>query len=142
VQEQWLLSEALVLLPLTKIALRVIGYRRWHAVLGAFLPGDPQPNQNAHGPSGPSPERIAQLVHAAGREGTGTGACLERALALWWLLRRRHFPAELRLGGHQQAGRFEAHAWVQLNGAVLNDDEALIRYSPFDNPASVAGEKS
>jgi hypothetical protein len=140
------LSEALVLLPLNKMALRVIGYRRWRAVLGALLPRDSQAGHDVHGPSGPAPQRIAQLVHAASREGTSTGACLERALALWWLLRRRHFPAELRIGGRHQAGRFEAHAWVQLDEAVLNDDEALLHYTPFENPAAgpenLTGEKS
>lgn len=139
--------EALFLLPVNAAAFRVIGYRRWHAVLGAFISRNPQTSRNVNGPSVLSPQRIAQLVHAASREGTGTGACLERALALWWILRRRRLPAELRIGARLQAGRFEAHAWVQLDGAVLNDDEALLQYAPFDRPATgteetLTGEKS
>lgn len=137
-EERWLLATGFVLLPLNFFALRLIGYRRWHAVLATWLPRDQKRTRTSR----LAPRRIAGIVHAASREGVCTGACLERALALWWLLRQRHFPAELRIGGRQQAGRFEAHAWVQLDGAVLNDDEALVDYSPFENPATIAGEKS
>jgi hypothetical protein len=87
------------------------------------------------------PQRLAQLVFAASREGWWTGACLERSLVLWWLLRRRNFAAELRLGARHRSERLEAHAWVQLDNAVLNDNEALLDYVSFENAAEVLGER-
>ena len=40
---------------------------------------------------------------------------------LWWLLRRRGIAAELRIGARKEFERFEAHAWVEVDSAVLND---------------------
>jgi len=142
VQEQWLLLESFVLLPLNRAAVRLIGYYHWQALLYAWLPCSykrcnsylTEPN------SGLQPHRIAHIVHAAGREGFLTGACLERALALWWLLRWRHFPAELRIGARRQDGRFEAHAWIELDGVVLNDKDAFV-YAPFENCAAPTGDR-
>jgi hypothetical protein len=39
------------------------------------------------------------------------------------LLRRRGIAGDLRIGVRKEAGRFEAHAWVELGGRVLNDNE-------------------
>ncbi len=137
-QERCLLLNALVLLPLNMIAIRLIGYRRWHALLCAWLLRAQKPGRGGDRNSGLPPQRIAEIIHAASREGLCMGACLERALALWWLLRRQNCPAELRIGARQNAGRFEAHAWVQLDGAVLNDDEALLDYIPFENFTAIS----
>jgi Transglutaminase-like superfamily len=82
---------------------------------GGAPPTDPKPQAN----------RIAHLVVAAGREGMFRANCLEQSLTLWWLLRRRGFEAELRIGARKKGETFEAHAWVELEGAVLNDDEGV-----------------
>jgi hypothetical protein len=73
------------------------------------------------------------MVRAAAR-GLGRPTCLVESLALWWLLRREGCAAELRIGVGKLAGRFEAHAWVECNGAVLNDaDEVHRHYAGFDS---------
>jgi hypothetical protein len=51
--------------------------------------------------------------------------CLEQALALQCLLRRRGIESELLLG--VTPFRFEAHAWVEWHGAPLNENGELIR---------------
>jgi len=54
---------------------------------------------------------------------------------LWWLLRRRGIAAELRIGARKEFDRFEAHAWVEADSAVLNDATAEHRhFVPFDGP--------
>jgi hypothetical protein len=59
--------------------------------------------------------------------------CLERSIVLWWLLRSRGIPVELRVGGRKQAERFEAHAWVEFEGTVLGDDAgAHDHFVPFE----------
>jgi hypothetical protein len=45
--------------------------------------------------------------------------CLQRSAATTCLLRRCGFPAVLLLGAKQLP--FRAHAWVELNGLVVND---------------------
>ena len=134
-----MLLQAFVLLPLNRIALFLVGYRTWHALLTWRLPRNPR-QETTGGAGSFSPQRVAQLVFAASREGILTGACLERALALWWLLRRRNCPAELRIGGRKEHGRFEAHAWVELDGVALNE-AAPGDYAPFESFADLAKVK-
>ena len=59
--------------------------------------------------------------------------CLPRSLTLWWLMRRRSIPGELRIGVRQEAGQLEAHAWVELDGLAIDDDDNDIhhRFDPF-----------
>ena len=51
--------------------------------------------------------------------------CLQRSAACVYLLRRRGFPANLVLG--VRTFPFEAHAWAELRGKVLNDSENFVR---------------
>ena len=46
-------------------------------------------------------------------------ACLLRSAVLTTVLRRRGTPAELVFGATRQP--FKGHAWVELNGEVIND---------------------
>jgi len=58
-------------------------------------------------------------------------------MVLWWLLQARGIAADLRIGARKETGRFEAHAWVETGGAVLNDaDGEHIHFVPFDGPIS------
>ena len=45
--------------------------------------------------------------------------CLQRSAVLTCMLRRYGFPAEMVIG--TQRLPFKAHAWVELNGRVVND---------------------
>ena len=45
--------------------------------------------------------------------------CLQRSSALTCLLRRHGVPANLIIGAQQLP--FRAHAWVELEGRVIND---------------------
>jgi len=46
-------------------------------------------------------------------------ACLQRSVVAAWLLRRHGFAAELVIGCRPFP--FESHAWVELDGCVVND---------------------
>ena len=67
---------------------------------------------------------VARVVDMASRYTPVSNTCLHRSLALWWLLRRRGFDSSLRLGMRRHDGRFEAHAWVEHGGVILNDHQA------------------
>jgi transglutaminase superfamily protein len=119
-------------LTATWLGLRVFGFRRWKEFLErrAERPNGKQPEQNA---SGVLAKRIVQLEAAAARNLFFKTNCLEQSLVLWMLLRRGGFPAELRIGARKDAGKFEAHAWVELEGCALNDESDEHReFVPFD----------
>lgn len=45
--------------------------------------------------------------------------CLQRSVATTCLLRKSGFPAQMVIGAQQMP--FKAHAWVELDGQVVND---------------------
>lgn len=92
--------------------------------------------RGAVGPLAPAARlaRVAWLVGVAGRHVVPV-PCLSRSVALARVLVRRGAPATVRIGVRTVAGRLEAHAWVVLDGRVINDDEATVsQYAPFDRP--------
>ena len=124
-----LLIEAYVwLLPVT-IALRIAGFRRVRWVAGRL-----HPRRTTHARSGSDTARLAAaMVQAASRRAGLRPNCLERSLTLWWLLRRHGIVADLHIGVRRVEHSLLAHAWVECDGAVLND-VANIRdiFPPFD----------
>ncbi len=68
-----------------------------------------------------SARRAARMVASASKEGVFHGKCLEQSMVLWFVLKQRQLPADLQIGGRRTAGRLEAHAWVELEGNVIND---------------------
>lgn len=80
---------------------------------------------------------IARMELAVARHLPFRTNCLEQSLVLQWLLKRRGIPAEMRIGVRKEANRFEAHAWVEFQGAVLNDAvNEHHHFVPFERPAS------
>ena len=130
--ERRLLFGASVRLPLVVAALRLFGYRRVHTAL-ASLP--PRPRR-----AGAPPEAVARIVHRAGRAGPFHLSCLPQSLVLWWMLRERGVRAELRLGARKEDGRLLAHAWVEQEGAPLDEDALVaVRFPLLFPPTLSAG---
>jgi hypothetical protein len=120
-------------LTATWVGLRLAGFQRWKVALVWLNP------RNADAAATPDPAPIetarnmARIQEAVSRHLIFHASCLEQSLVLWWLLGRRGIPAELRIGARKEAGRFEAHAWVELGSVVLNDSgEAHLHFAPFD----------
>ena len=66
-----------------------------------------------------------------------TARCLQRSLALClWLEHEGYHPA-LKIGARRDGTKLEAHAWVEYQGTVLNDSEAVKSMFPqFSRPVS------
>lgn len=127
--EQLVVAEAAAAIVATWIGLRFFGFRYWKALLERFMPSAPATAAVR------TVGVIGRLHRSAARHLFFHANCLEQSLALWWLLRRRGIGAELRVGARKNDGRFEAHAWVELNGAILNDtSEGNVAFAPFDAP--------
>jgi Transglutaminase-like superfamily len=137
--ERALVVRAALRLCCTLAGLRLLGYRRCHALILRVSPG---PREGHACGAERARERTAKLVRAAAsveRNSPLKPNCLERSLALWWTLRRNGIPAELRIGGRKGDHGFEAHAWVERNGEVLNDTADVHQhYARFDAPVADA----
>jgi Transglutaminase-like superfamily len=128
-----LVVEAVVLLGAVQAGFRILPYATLIHVLSAAkrLPG------SRRGPS-----RIGWAVAAAARLVPGR-TCLSDALAADLMLWRRGYQCRLHLGVRRRdgAGPPEAHAWVELDGAIVTGDlPGLSEYRTFTGPkASAAG---
>lgn len=58
--------------------------------------------------------------------------CMHRSLALQRVLARRRVVATLRIGLGRKPNLFPGHAWLEIDGQVINDDPSMIaRYTPL-----------
>ena len=135
--ERGVVLEATGGLLATWLGLRLAGFRRWKSVLERLGPSANRIVQEHAESQKQAAELIARMAAAAARNLFIGTNCLEQSLVLWWLLRRRGISAELRIGARKEFERFEAHAWVEVESAVLNDSSAEHRhFVPFEGPIS------
>ena len=128
---QALFLRALLLLPLVSLSLRLRGFRSTQSLLENSLShavaerhADLAKKQAAW---------TARMVHAADRHGFVHPTCLAKSLTLWWLLGRQGITSRLRIGIRKEKEKLEAHAWVEREGAALNEPEEQHRhYAAFD----------
>jgi hypothetical protein len=126
-----LFLRAIVLLPLVTLGLRWRGFRATQAALRRFLPHAIPERDAALASKGVA--IAAHMVNAADRHGLVHPSCLAKSLTLWWLLGRQGIPSHLRIGIRKEKEKFEAHAWVERDGAALNEpDERHHHYAAFD----------
>jgi hypothetical protein len=69
--------------------------------------------------SAPAVDEIVWAVDEACVWYAKRAACLQRSVIATWLLRRHGWPAELVIGCRPLP--FESHAWVEVDGEVVND---------------------
>jgi hypothetical protein len=99
----------------TDVALHVAGFRRLHRVARALRVRD--------GMRAPTDTRVVARTRAAVDRAAKLyfkrAWCLQRSVVTALLLRARGLPAELVVG--VRSAPFMAHAWVELDGKVVND---------------------
>jgi hypothetical protein len=121
----------------TWLGLRLAGFRRWKSVLAHLSPSANTTARQQDALQRESAEVIARMAAAAARNVFFATNCLEQSLVLWWLLRRHGISAELRIGARKEFNRFEAHAWVEVDSAALDNAGAEhLHFVPFDGPIS------
>ena len=85
-------------------------------------------------------DRLVWAVAAARRRSWLRAMCIESALALRTLLRRRGVAATLHYGIRKgAAGELEAHVWLTAGGAILVGGETAGQFTEvatFDTPAA------
>jgi hypothetical protein len=127
-----LFRSVFVLLPLIRIHLRSRGYRKTQLWLQQRLE-----QRIVSTISLPQEDAIAvtcRMVKSATHYGFIRPTCLEESLALWYFLREKGILPNLRIGVRKNGEKFEAHAWVEHEGATLNQvQEAHKHYAAFDS---------
>jgi len=112
-----------VLVASVRASLRLLGFRRT-VRLAKLAAG-----RGARRPAG-TPTDCARAIATAAAFFPGRAVCLEQSLALYVVLRRRGHSGVLRLG--VQPYPFLAHAWVELDGTPLfENQDALSKFIPF-----------
>ena len=132
--ERRLKARLIVLLPALALGLRLFGFRRMYQSLARRSAPGSHGWRPANAESAAEAARLAgAVVHVNRCVFPFEANCLLESLALWWMLRRRRFDAELLLGVRTIVGPFESHAWVECEGQVLND-AANVRavFEPFE----------
>jgi hypothetical protein len=133
-QERRLLAQAMLIVPMIGVLVKLTGFRRLQHMLSRVVPiapisGDPLIEAAT----------INRLVSVAADRGPIPATCLSRSLALWVLLRRHGVEADVCLGVRGGIGRLHGHAWVEYRGQPLNETgDVRERFAVMDAPAPKA----
>ena len=127
--ERGLYLRLVVGLSVIHALLATMGYVRTQAMLLRHV--GHVPKRSAIDSDLPSAQRLAALAAIAGRRGLMSATCLRQALLVDWLLRRRGLDPVLQLGVRKRGEKFDAHAWVELEGEALG--QAAVEHQPFSN---------
>ena len=138
--ERRLLTQALVLLPLTFWGVYALGVSRWQRFLTRLASFGTTSNRNSlRDVAASEVSEVARAVKIAAERGLFQANCLQQTLVLWCLLRRNHIESELRFGARKQEGQLQAHAWVELDGVALNEaSDVCLHFSPLAGDAGTA----
>jgi hypothetical protein len=115
--------QSLLLIPAVSVLLRVLGFQRSLSVLERLSRRRSNPKSLRSEPA--DARAVCRLVGTAARHGLCAATCLRQSLVVWFLLRRRGLPADLRIGVRKTADCLEAHAWVESNGCTLDGTRGL-----------------
>lgn len=135
--ERRALATLLVLVPALHVAIKVSGYPRVRAWIDrASRPREDRTDEST----------AAMLENAYGLASRRLAArpwwpgnCLSRSLAVLWRLRRHGIDAMLRLGVHRSDGGLDAHAWIEIDGRVINDrNDVSDRFAPLNPQAPLS----
>ena len=126
-----ILLRAALLFPLITVSLRLRGFRATQRWLQSCL-GKPAVAPLSADAASAQIQMVSRMVLAAARHSFFAATCLERSLALWWLLERRGIASQLRIGVRKTGDKFEAHAWVEHEGVAIGEPEAThLHYAAF-----------
>ena len=126
-----MLVQAAVLLSAVRFALKFVTIARL-LLIGVRTVKDSRRGSFGR-TTGLSPQTTARLVRIAAERAPYRAKCLEQSLVLRWLLLRQGIEARILFGARKEDEQMQAHAWVEVNGVALNEDNGVYRhFSPLD----------
>ena len=111
---------------LTRMSVRRIGFKTTVGMLARVprLPGSTATSADA--------VRWAATIDRVGGRPYGA-TCLDRSVFLWFLMRMRRLDGQIRIGVLLEEDHLDGHAWVELNGEIVNDDPDVVSdFAVFD----------
>ncbi len=119
---------ATAMVPAMHVTVRVVGFNRLERWIART-----SPHRAFTGESSARALRLSVVsINRVKRYSMFRGNCLSQSLALCRILRRRGLQPSLRLGVRLADRKFDAHAWVELDGRVLNDSQDVhTRFTPL-----------
>ena len=119
---------ALFLVPAMHVIVRVVGYNR----LQGWVANTPPRVRRPDLPTAHAVRTCVVSISRVKRLSPARGNCLSQSLALSRLMRARGLDPTLRLGVRLTDAKFDAHAWVEYDGRVLNDTQDVhTRFTPL-----------
>ena len=123
---------SLLVLPVIAISLQYLGFRRLQNLLRKLVPTRNPGTRDHRENLWIQAQTVARIAGIAVRHNPFEPSCLSQALTLWWLLLRQGLESQIRLGVHLENSRCKAHAWVEFQDQVLNDQEDIaFFFTPF-----------
>lgn len=135
-----ILASAFFLLPLINILLRALGYSCLHRLIEKLTPIHHKCPITAE--SMATAKSVARMTAVAANRGLYRATCLRKSLLVLWFLRWRGIAGTIRFGVRLECGVLKAHAWIEWQGEVINDEaDVRERYVPLENgfPQTQAG---
>ena len=141
--QRWQVLQAIALLPLTTLGLKVFGFKGCFNRLRQLAEriAEPPPAKKAK-----AARQTRKVMQLAVKLAPYKGACLSRSLTLWWLLRRQGIESELRIGARKNRepdkSEIDIHAWLEYQGKPLNESrKALKDFVPFKENFTISYRK-
>jgi hypothetical protein len=108
-----------------QLLIRAIGFRRTVRVLDSIAPSGLAPSQD-------EPRMWAAEIDKVTVR-PRTPSCLDRSVFLWFVLRIHGIDGDLRIGIAPSGNTIDGHAWVELDGDVVNDAQEIAQhFAVFD----------
>ena len=134
--ERGVVLEAVIGLPIAWLAVRLLGFRICRAAFEKPRAAA-QNSKSREADTLDIARRIAHLEAVTAANLFFRTSCLEQSLVLCRMLRRRGLNADLRIGARKEANRFEAHAWVEVEGNVVDGGGTEhLHFVPFEHSES------
>ena len=122
-RDWFLMAEALILLAAASAMVRLLPFRRIVRLAQSPL--------RAAGENSVDLDRLRRAIEAWARRVPWRAMCIQCALALHLLLRRRGIASELHYGIRKAAERpLSAHVWLSVDGVTLIGGEAAAEHVP------------
>jgi len=142
-RERGLFLQAWFLLPPMVLGLQLSGFQKFQQFLQNRIHGGTEQDQYSKKNDDDVLVEcftISKMIKVAARYSLITPKCLPKSLLLWWLLGREGITSDLRLGAQKDNKQFEAHAWVEYKGIVINDSQLVKeRYTTFNSSETDLG---
>ena len=126
-----LFVQAFFLFPWVALGLKLFGFRHTQKAMEGLFPlaAKRLESNECHAVISTTARQVSGTAHYC----QPWSNCLKKSLVLWGLLRQKGIDSELCIGVRRETAPFEAHAWLECQGYILNEmPEVHQHFAVFD----------